>query len=91
MHQRCDLHFTSPEGSTLLAYFNVFANFETIKKTFAKNLSAHIIFELDTTFVPNLTFSGLHSPRISCGEKTVTRSPTKLISRSVNLSAAQRY
>jgi len=41
-------------------------------KKLSKNLRVSIIFVIDTTFVPNLTFLGLLSPETSYGEKTVT-------------------
>jgi len=45
-------------------------------KNFSRNLSVHIIYAIDTTFVPNLTFLGLLSPEILLGEKKVTQSPS---------------
>jgi len=46
-----------------LAYFGAFANFATIKN-FSQNLSEGIVFVLDITVVPNLTFVGFLSPGI---------------------------
>jgi len=63
-----------PQCSALFAVFGLFwqffANFATIKKTFSKNPRASIILVLDATFLTNLTFLGLLSPEISFGEKT---------------------
>jgi len=48
--------------------FGVFAKFATIKNFFQKSKCLHH----PHTFVPNLTLSGLLSPEILFGEKTVT-------------------
>jgi len=45
-----------------------------------------IIFILDATFVPNLTFLGLLNSEISFGEKTDTHPDTQLISPFVKFT-----
>jgi len=69
----------------ILAYFSRFLQILSQLKYLFQNLSARIIFVIDATFVPHLTFSGLLSPEILFGDKTVTHSDTQLILPSVNL------
>jgi len=70
----------------LVNFLHFFANYATTKKTFSRNLSAQDI--LDTTYVSNLMFLGLHSPEISFGEKNpVSQTPTHLILLSMDFSA----